>query len=109
MNPIGKWACSVDSMLFRGEANVNIFEKDGAYDFELEISGIDIPEYTIKSVDVSDNHLKAVINIAMLGKDAIGAGAGIYFGNNGFGADYIYWQKQHLIMGRYTRRIQWRR
>ena len=70
MNPIGKWVCSVDSMLFRGEANVNIFEKDGAYDFELEISGIDIPEYTIKSVDVSDNHLKAVINIAMLGKDA---------------------------------------
>ena len=70
MNPTGKWACTVDSMLFRGEANVNIFEKDDTYDFELEISGIDIPEYTIKSVDVSDDHLKAVINIAMLGKDA---------------------------------------
>lgn len=70
MNPTGKWSCTVDSMLFRGEATVNIFEKDGAYDFELEISGIDIPEYTVKSVDVSDDHLKAVINIAMLGKDA---------------------------------------
>jgi len=70
MNPTGKWACTVDSMLFRGEAMVNIFEKDGSYDFELELSGVDIPEYTVKSVDIGENHLKAVINIAMLGKDA---------------------------------------
>ncbi|MBQ8027459.1 MAG: hypothetical protein IJ261_05015 [Clostridia bacterium] len=67
---LGKWACTVDSMLFRGEATVNIVEKDGSYDFELELPGVDIPEYTVKSVDVSENKLKAVINIAMLGKDA---------------------------------------
>jgi len=70
MNPTGKWACTIDSMLFRGEATVNIFEKDGNYDFELDISGIDIPEYTVKSVDIGENHLKAVIYIAMLGKNA---------------------------------------
>ena len=67
---LGKWACTIDSMLFRGEAGVNITEKDGAYDFDLEIPGVDLPAYTIKSVDVSENKLKAIVNIAMLGKDA---------------------------------------
>ena len=63
---------------------------------------------TVQTIEVHPPKVQPYVS-AMLGKDAIGAGAGIYFGNNGFGADYIYWQKQHLIMGRYTRRIQWRR
>ena len=67
---LGKWACTVDSMFFRGEIVVNIFEKDGSYDFELELPGVDIPEYTIKSVEVTDDTLSAVVSVAMLGKDA---------------------------------------
>lgn len=63
---------------------------------------------TVQTIEVHPPKVQPYVS-AMLGKDAIGAGAGIYFGNNGFGADYIYWQKQHLIMGRYTRRIQWRK
>ncbi|MBQ5824049.1 MAG: hypothetical protein IIW48_04505 [Clostridia bacterium] len=67
---LGKWACTVDSMLYRGEVTVNILEKDGKYDFELELPGVDIPEYTIKSIDVTEDSLSAVVSIAMLGKDA---------------------------------------
>lgn len=67
---LGKWACTVDSMLFRGEVIVNILEKNGEYDFELELPGVDIPEYTIKSIEVTDDSLSAVVSIAMLGKDA---------------------------------------
>lgn len=67
---LGKWACTVDSMFFRGEATINILDKDGEYDFELELPGIDVPEYTIKSIDLTDDTLSAVVNIAMLGKDA---------------------------------------
>ncbi len=67
---LGKWACTVDSMFFRGEAVVNILEKDGSYDFELELPGIDIPEYTIKSIEVTEDTLSAVVSVAMLGKDA---------------------------------------
>ena len=63
---------------------------------------------TVQIIEVHPPKVQPYVS-AMLGKDAIGAGAGIYFGNNGFGADYIYWQNQHLIMGRFTRRIQWRR
>ncbi len=67
---LGKWVCTVDSMLFRGEVTVNILEKNGEYDFELELPGVDIPEYTIKSIEVTDDSLSAVVSIAMLGKDA---------------------------------------
>lgn len=67
---LGKWACTVDSMFFRGEVIVNIFEKDGSYGFELDLPGVDIPEYTIKSIEVTDDTLTAVVSVAMLGKDA---------------------------------------
>lgn len=67
---LGKWACTVDSMLFRGEAIINILDKNGEYDFELELPGVEIPEYTIKSLEITEDTLTAVVNIAMLGKDA---------------------------------------
>ena len=67
---LGKWACTVDSMFFRGEVGINILEKDGSYDFELDLPGVDIPEYTIKSIELTEDTLSAVVSIAMLGKDA---------------------------------------
>ncbi len=67
---LGKWACTVDSMLFRGEAIINILDKNGEYDFELELPGVEVPEYTIKSLEITEDTLTAVVNIAMLGKDA---------------------------------------
>lgn len=70
MVALGKWACTVDSMFFRGEVIVNILEKDGSYDFELELPGVDVPDYTIKSIEVTDDHLSAVVSVSMLGKDA---------------------------------------
>ncbi len=67
---LGKWTCTVDSMLFRGDVTMNIIEKDGNYDFELDLDGIDIPSYTLKSVEETGNSIKAVVTVDTLGKDA---------------------------------------
>ncbi len=67
---LGKWACTVDSMFFRGEVKLEIVEKDGSYDFELDLPGIDMPSYTIKSVEEDGNTIKAVVCVDTLGKDA---------------------------------------
>ena len=67
---LGKWTCMVDSMLFRGDVTMNIIEKNGNYDFELDLPGIEIPSYTLKSVVEDNNSIKAVISVDTLGKDA---------------------------------------
>ncbi len=67
---LGKWTCTVDSMLFRGEVTLEIIEKNGSYDFVLELPGVEIPSYTLKSVEEDSNSIKAVISVDTLGKDA---------------------------------------
>ena len=67
---LGKWACTVESMIFRGEVQMNIIENDGCYDFELDLPGFDMPEYTVKSVEENGNTVKAVVFVPQLGKDA---------------------------------------
>ena len=35
---LGKWACSVDTMFFSGDVVLNVVDKNGEYDFEIELS-----------------------------------------------------------------------
>lgn len=63
---------------------------------------------TTQTIEIHPPKIRPYVSI-MLGKESFGAGAGITWGNNGFGADYIYLDKQHLWMGRYTRFISWKR
>ena len=67
---LGKWACSVDSMFFSGDVALTVVDKNGEYDFVIDLPGIDIPEYVIKSVEEDGNTIKAVVNVPMIGKDA---------------------------------------
>ena len=67
---LGKWACSVDTMFFSGDVTLNVVDKNGEYDFEIDLPDIDIPEYEVKSVEEDGNTIKAVVNVPMIGKDA---------------------------------------
>ena len=40
---IGKWEASINTMLFRGTGRVTISDKNGQYDFKLEIVGENVP------------------------------------------------------------------
>lgn len=63
---LGKWICHVDTMFFRGDARIRLFDDNGKYGFELTLPDMDIPEVVIKDVTEDGNTLKAIANIDLL-------------------------------------------
>lgn len=67
---LGKWVCHVDTMFFRGDAHLHLFDNNGEYGFELSLPDMSIPEIVIKDVTENGNTLNAVANVDLLpGKD----------------------------------------
>lgn len=63
---IGKWECSVDTMMFRGEGIVTIANKNGAYDFTVEAKGVKMPPYSVGNIIENGSTLSAVVTTPML-------------------------------------------
>ena len=63
---LGKWACTVNTMFFSGEVKINVFDNNGAYGFELDIPGIDIPSINVKSVEEDDDTIYVVAQTDLL-------------------------------------------
>jgi hypothetical protein len=67
---LGKWVCHVDTMFFRGDAHLHLFDNNGEYGFELSLPDMSIPEVVIKDVTEDGNTLNAIANVDLLpGKD----------------------------------------
>lgn len=67
---LGTWKCHVDTMFFKGDAQINIFDNNGEYGFELDIPDMSVPDVQIKSITEDGNTLSAVANVDVLpGKD----------------------------------------
>lgn len=68
---LGKWACNVNSMFFSGEVKFTISDNNGEYDFEIEIPGVDIPDFTLNSIEEDDETLTILAETSLLpGKEA---------------------------------------
>ncbi|MCR5484744.1 MAG: hypothetical protein K6F09_04040 [Clostridiales bacterium] len=63
---LGKWLCHVNTMLFRGDAYITIFDDGGKYGFSLDVQGADIPGLNIKDVKEDGNTLTASAETSML-------------------------------------------
>lgn len=63
---IGKWACNVDTMMFRGEGVLTIADNNGAYDFTVEAKGVKMPQYSIGNITEDGNTLSAIVTTPML-------------------------------------------
>lgn len=57
---IGKWEASINTKLFRGTGRVTISDKNGQYDFKLEIVGENVPTFRVTDVVEEGNTLRAV-------------------------------------------------
>ena len=67
---IGTWQCSVDTMFFKGDATIKIFDNNGEYGFEISIPDVDIPEIEVKDIVEEGNTITATAQISLLpGKD----------------------------------------
>jgi len=59
-------------MLFKGDAELVVKEKDGAYDVDVKIPGDSVPEFVFKSAKAEGNVLSGIVLIdmdMMKGKD----------------------------------------
>ncbi len=67
---IGTWECKVDTMFFKGTAQVKIFDNNGEYGFDVIIPDFDVPDITVLSVEEDGNDIDAVVQTSLLpGKD----------------------------------------
>ena len=64
---LGNWSVSIDTMMFRGDAVLTIADKDGDYDFSVQVDKIEkMPPYTIESVTEEGDTLTIVITTPMM-------------------------------------------
>ncbi|MDR0530985.1 MAG: hypothetical protein LBG83_02845 [Oscillospiraceae bacterium] len=68
----GKWKFLVDTMFYKGEALLAVGEKDGGYDIQIELTGMDMPENTFEDIEVDEetNTVTGIAHTSLLpGKD----------------------------------------
>lgn len=63
---IGTWMCHVDTMLFKGDAKIKIYDNGGQYGFDLDVKDIDIPDIDVKDIVEDGDTLTATATTSML-------------------------------------------
>lgn len=56
---IGKWEIPVNSMFFKGTAQITVKDIDGSYDFSFSLPGHNLPEFDIYNIVTDGNTLSA--------------------------------------------------
>lgn len=64
---IGTWECRVDTMFFKGTAQIKVFDNNGAYGFEVIVPGMDVPDIEVISVEEDGNAVDATIRTSLTG------------------------------------------
>lgn len=67
---LGKWICHVDTFIFSGDIKLNVKNKNGEYDFELDMPGFDMPNFEIISISETADSVAATIFVPALKKEA---------------------------------------
>ena len=62
---LGIWEATINTMFFRGTGRVTVSDRNGEYDFKLEIVGENTPEFKISEITESGNTLSAVAECDM--------------------------------------------
>ncbi|HOD02359.1 MAG: hypothetical protein BWY46_01807 [Firmicutes bacterium ADurb.Bin300] len=64
---LGNWLAHVDTMFFKGDAIIKVYDKNGEYGFDLELpSDMDIPEFKIYDITEDGNTLNAKASVDLL-------------------------------------------
>ncbi|MDR2646864.1 MAG: hypothetical protein LBB67_01890 [Oscillospiraceae bacterium] len=67
---LGKWKFPVDTMLYRGDAVVDVADDGGTYAITIALSGMDVPDITVSDVRENENTVTGTAQIEVLkGKD----------------------------------------
>ena len=63
---LGKWACSVNTMIFSGDVDFEIFDNNGEYGFNLNIPNVKIPDITVTDIEEDDDTITATVERSVL-------------------------------------------
>ena len=62
---VGTWACTVDTMFFKGDVSFVIGYENNEYSFDIKMD-MTLPEYKITKIETEGNTLKAKCAVDML-------------------------------------------
>ena len=63
---LGNWKFHVDTMFYRGDAILSIADKDGKYDVSIDITEIDVPEFSIYGIEQDGNTITGLAQTDLL-------------------------------------------
>ena len=63
---LGIWEIPVNSMFYKGSAEITVLDNGGEYEFMFRVPGFDVPEMEISNVIVNENVLSADATCDML-------------------------------------------
>lgn len=63
---LGIWEIPVNSMFYKGTAEITVKDNSGEYDFSFKVPGFKVPEMDISNVTVDGNKLSADATCDML-------------------------------------------
>ncbi|MCL2530784.1 MAG: hypothetical protein FWE40_01330 [Oscillospiraceae bacterium] len=67
---LGKWKFFVDTMFYRGDAVLMVGEKNGKYDIDISLTGVEIPDFSINDMKAEGNTVTGNVQTSMMkGKD----------------------------------------
>ncbi len=64
---IGTWECKIDTVFFKGTAQLKVFDNKGEYGFDLTVPGMEVPDIKVISVEEDDTFLDAVVHTSLTG------------------------------------------
>ena len=67
---LGKWKFKMDTMFYRGDVLLIVSEKDGEYDINIELTDMNIPEFSYEKLEAEGNTVTGIAHTDLLkGKD----------------------------------------
>ena len=67
---LGKWKFNVDTMFYKGEAFLTISNSNGDYDINVDLPGMNVPDFSVSDMVADGNTLTGNVQTSLLkGKD----------------------------------------
>jgi len=63
---LGKWKFFVDTMFYRGDAFLIIMDKDGEYDVDIDLPGIQKPDFSFGDLAIEGNTITGTAQTSLL-------------------------------------------
>ncbi len=67
---LGTWSCKIETFIFSGELKMTVLNNGGEYGFQLEVEGMDTPDFEFTSIEENGSNVKATVYVPAVKREA---------------------------------------